>query len=405
MEKKQALTRPKIHVINELPHIYELDDMINFCAKYEHLYICGAAENQEYLLKYFDICGVKIEGYTVTEPSDQCLKYWRDIPIVSIVDVIRQPDTGIIMALPDRYYRYFIPKFRKAGFGDYFVMTEYNKNSIAAQLKPRPIEEMTFEINLADHCNLSCQMCDHYSQLSEERFVNLELFERDIRHMGELFGHRIACITFLGGEPTLCPDLIRCIRITREQFPEGELIILTNGIKLLSLENSPQGNLWAACKEFDVHITVTVYPLNLNYEALEQKAAEYGVKLGMSSNIHADKMTKIVKISDKHTLDLNGEAGKYTFISCLYFNKFNVLKDGRYYMCPIQAHIGIFNKAFDQKLKLTDADSLDIYSVSDWRELAEFTAKAVPFCSYCDIHSWGPHSEWKASEKRIEEYV
>ena len=77
--------------------------------------------------------------------------------------------------------------FRKAGFTDYFIMSEFNKRAIAVQMRPRTKEDMTFEINLADHCNLSCQMCDHYSQLSKKWFVDMDRFEKDMVRMGELF--------------------------------------------------------------------------------------------------------------------------------------------------------------------------------------------------------------------------
>jgi hypothetical protein len=406
MQTLRNSARAKIHLFNELPHLYELEDMLEFASKYKHIYIVGAAEKQEFLLKFFDNCGVNIDGYAVSEPDAQCLTHYREVPIAGIDEVITHADTGLILGLSDRYFRFFIPKFRAAGFTDYFIMSEYNKNAIAEQMKPRPKEEMTFEINLADHCNLSCQMCDHYSQLSGKRFVEIDSFERDLTRMGELFNHDLACITLLGGEPTLHPDIIRCIEIARREFPETEIIILTNGTLLLSLENMPDGgNLWQACRDFNVHITVTIYPLKLDYAALEQKAAEYGVSLAMSSNIHADELTKIVKISDKHTFDLSCGAAKDGFVSCLYFNKFNVLREGRFYMCPVAACIGIFNKHFDQNLQLTAADSLDIYAAKSYEEFTEFSSKRTPFCGYCDLRKWGPHSEWKASSKEISEYI
>jgi MoaA/NifB/PqqE/SkfB family radical SAM enzyme len=223
--------------------------------------------------------------------------------------------------------------------------------------------------------------------------------------MGKIFGREIACITLLGGEPTLHSDIIRCMEITRRNFPGAQIIILTNGLLLPALEHAPRGNLWQACKDLNVHITVTVYPLKFDYAALERKAEEYGVVLAMSSNIHAEKLTREVKMSDKHTLDPAGDVGKHYSLACVYFNKFNVLKDGRYYMCPPAAHSGIFNKYFNQNLELTDEDSLDIYKVKDWRELAEFAAKPVPFCRYCDLKNWHRHSQWKASTKEITEYI
>lgn len=74
-------------------------------------------------------------------------------------------------------------------------------------------------------------------------------------------------------------------------------------------------------------------------------------------------------------------------------------------MCPVAAHSDIFNQAFDQTLTLKQEDSLDIYQIRSWEEIARFAASYVPFCSYCDLKNWGHHSEWKASSKKIEEYV
>jgi len=397
-------SREKIHIINDTPHRYELWDLLEFCNKHERIYICGAFERQEGLLKFFDMCNISIEGYAVSKPDEQCLNY-RQLPIVAIDELIKTSNVGIIMGVGDHTYRSFIPKFRKVGFDNYFIMTEYSKNALLEQMKPRPIEEMTFEVSLADHCNLSCKMCDHYSQLSPEWFVSMDTFEADMKQMGKLFNHTIGAVTLVGGEPTLHKDIIKCMEITRREFPNCQLIILTNGLLLLGLENSPQGNFWDACKKLNCYITITVYPINFDYTQLEHKAREYGVPLALSSNIHADELTKATKIMDKHAMVLSRDAEVTGFVSCAYFNKFNVLREGRFYMCPVQAHSNIFNDYFKKDLKLEDTDSLDIYKVKDWDELAEFSARRVPFCGYCDMKNWRHHSEWSASTKKIDEYV
>ena len=82
-------------------------------------------------------------------------------------------------------------------------MTEFNKRAIAHQVRPRKKEELIFEISLADHCNLSCQMCDHFSQLSDKWFVSIGQFKTDMERMGKLCEHKVETITLLGGEPTL----------------------------------------------------------------------------------------------------------------------------------------------------------------------------------------------------------
>lgn len=401
------MARNHIHLINDLPHIYELEDMMEFCGKYNRLFIYGRAFNQEYLLKYFDMCGVKIDGFVVTTVREQeksCFLY-RELPVISFHEFMEKEESaGIILALSDKYYHEIIPMFRANNFENYFAMTEYNKRTIANQMRPRSHEELAFEISLADHCNLSCQMCDHFSQLSDPWFVDMDQFDKDITQMGKIFEHKIGYISLLGGEPTLHEHLIDCIKIVRREFPDSELIILTNGVKLLELEHGKNGNLWQACKDYDVHITVTVYPINIDFEGIENKAKEYGVSLAMSSNIHASKLTKIIKISDKHAMNLEGNIDRFYCVNCLYFNKFNVLKDGKLYMCPIAAHSNILNHKFGLNLNLRKEDALDIYSVDSWEEIAKFSSDYVPFCRYCDLKNWRHHSEWKASRKTMDEY-
>ncbi|WP_051209333.1 radical SAM protein [Butyrivibrio sp. WCD3002] len=393
------------HWINRLPHIFEIDDLMEFCKKYEHIYVFGRGEAQEWLVRFLDMCDVNVEGYVISFTPNEDNFYYRHLQVRNIDELIDIPNIGIVLGIPDYHQGIVVPMLREKGFKNLFTMTEHTRLGIAEQMAPRNKDEMTFEISLADHCNLSCQMCDHYSQLSDEWFVDVEQFRKDMTRMGEIYDHEIGVITFLGGEPTLHPDIIELIKITREQFPNGQLILLTNGVLLLSLEHSDKGNLWEVLKEYNIDVTVTVYPIKLDYEAIERKANEYGIHLKLSSNIHAVDPTKVVKISDKHVMDLEGKVPKAHVVHCLYFNKFNVVKDGRYYMCPVQAHIDIFNKKFNKNLEFAERDYLDIYKVKDWHEFAEFSSWWVPFCRFCDQKNWGPDSEWKASNKTIKEYT
>lgn len=399
--------RKDFDLLNELPHIYELEDMISFCSKYDKVFIYGRAWNQEHLLKYFDECSINIDGFVVTHKlsTDDENFVYRKMPVIEFEKIVEMKNVGIILALSEKYYHQVIPMFRKEQFDDYFIMTEYNKRAIAGQMRKRSKAVLGFEVSMADHCNLSCQMCDHFSQLSEPYFVNVDTFEKDMIQMAKLYDHECGPITLLGGEPTLHEDLPKCIEITRREFPTAVIGIMSNGIILSDTNNPKSRKIWKTCGENDVRIEITVYPIKIDYNAIEGMAKKYDVDLIMSSNIHAEKLTQVTKISDKHTLDLDGRVEKYYFANCLYFNKFNVLKNGRLYMCPIEAHIDIFNKKFGKDLKYRDGDYLDIYKLSSWEEIQEWTSHRIPFCDYCDLKNWGHHSEWKASSKSIEEYI
>lgn len=385
-------------MIFDQPHMYEIEEMLNFANKYKKLYIYGCAENQEYLLKFLDICGVPVNGYVVTFPLEACLKY-RQIPIKLIEDVVKQEDAGVIIGLSDRYFDQVIPNLRRLNFSDYFVMSEHNKRTIAHKLRPRSKERMWIEVNLVDHCNLNCQMCDHFSQLvTTPFFLDIKTFERDMNRLAELCDNYIGIIKLQGGEPTLHPDLISFIEITRKLFPKCVIYLFTNGLLLNNLSH----DFWQACKDYDVTLQLTTYPININVQAIEEKACKYGVKLQVFAEV-ANRL-KGEKHSTKHPFDLEGKREKHEFISCYHLNETITLRDGKLYTCSIRPYSNYFNDAFNQELILSEEDGIDIHLAKSYEEIAEFVAKRIPFCDYCDIKN-RRIEKWSRSKKNIEEYI
>ena len=63
------------------------------------------------------------------------------------------------------------------------------------------------EFHVADHCNLNCKYCTHYSPLVEKPvFTDYERFEADFRQLKKLIID-IGVIRIVGGEPLLNPEL------------------------------------------------------------------------------------------------------------------------------------------------------------------------------------------------------
>lgn len=389
-------------MIYDQPHLYEIEDMIEFCKRYKHIYIYGCAENQEYLLKFFDICGIPIDGYVVTYPVNCGLKY-RDLPIMLFDEVVGKEETGLLLGLSDRYFDSVIPKLLERNFTDYFILSEHNKRTIAHKLRARPRDRMWIEINLVDHCNLNCQMCDHFSQIADEFFLDIEDFRRDIERLAELSNHHIDIIKLQGGEPLLHKDVNRFVEITRSLFPNSAIFFFTNGLLLLNSDQSAGGNFWQCCKDNDVIIQLTAYPINLNFDAIEEKAAQYGVQLEVYGEI-ADRIRGKTKRSTKHPFNLTNSVAKHQFISCYHLNETITLRNGRLYTCSIMPYVQYFNKEFDQNLKLCDEDSIDIYKAKSYEEISEFVTRRVHFCGYCDIEHRRSFL-WARSAREKNEYV
>jgi hypothetical protein len=384
------------------PHLYEIEDMIYFAKKYKPLYIYGCASNQEYLLKFFDICGINIDGYITTFSDDQELCY-RKIPKYTL-DTVNLKNAGIIIGLSDKYFDGVVPKLRERGFTDYFLMSEFNKIKIAHKLTPRPCNRMWIEINLADHCNLNCQMCDHFSQLVRKpKFLDLEVFKKDMERLAKLSCNHIDILKLQGGEPLLHKEVNKFIEITRSLFPKSIIYFFTNGLLLLKSENSANGNFWQCCKDNDVTIQLTEYPINLDIPTIENKAREYDVKFQVFGEV-ADRVRGKTKRSTKHPFNLNGNVEKHQFISCYHLNETITLRNGRLFTCSIIPYAHYFNEAFGQNLKINDENSIDIYKAQSYNEIAEFVTERVPFCNYCDIKHRRT-MKWARSNRKMEEYV
>ena len=387
-----------------MAHAYEIEDLIEFCKKYERLYIYGSLEKQECLLKLLDFCGVKIDGYADSFNAEKKLKY-RNIPIELARDVIKRKNTGIILGMSDSHYGQIIPWLREKGFNDYFILSEHSKNAVLDKLSPAPVpEKFGFEVDLATHCNLNCQMCNHFSQLSPEQFLDVDSYERDIKRLGYLFGHKLAFLNMAGGEPLMHKEIIKFIEIGRRQFPEANIVITTNGLLLQQLEHSEDGNLWQALKDNRVNVFVTLYPIDLDYAVIEKLAEKYDVKIRMSAEV-SSATPVFDKISQKEPLDLDGKQRIYEAVCCWYFNRCRALKNGHLYTCHVIPNIDIFNNYFNQALEVSEDDGIDIYKAKSYEEIAKFMATPVPFCRFCDVKNRVMHSPWKQSAKDLKEYI
>ncbi|MEI0685692.1 radical SAM protein [Brachyspira pilosicoli] len=274
-----------------------------------------------------------------------------------------------------------------------------NNNITYEQLKRVTPQDFLYlvEINLAEHCNLHCFSCNHFSQLAKERYVSIESFENDIKRLYEITNGRIYQLMLLGGEPLLNKNINEYIKIIRKYFSNNAISIYTNGIMLLKKDEE----FWNVCKENKIQIIVTVYDINIDIDAIEKKAKEYNIIFVTSENKSFNE-----KVSWKFVLDLNkSQDAFYSFINCFHANHCIHLKDGKLYTCPIIPNIEHFNKYFNKNLEVTELDYIDIYKAKDYNEILQFLAKPVPFCRYCDVKKWKVVGNWRRSNRDISEYI
>ncbi len=299
--------------------------------------------------------------------------------------------------LSENYVFYLLKnlKNRKRGEDPQFLLDKV-RNQIL-KFVPRPaLEYLIF--NICDHCNLNCMGCDHFACIADPYNVPYEILHNDIERMGEIMEHDyIMQIAVMGGEPLLHPDLFAILRDVRENFPYAVIRLTTNAILLLQQKEE----FWKTCRDYNITIVNTKYPIKLDYERIKAKCAEERVEFRFFEGTGDDT----VKTTSKKIINLEGtEDTIRRFAECNVSNYGNFVMEGKFYECPFSCQsYRIFNKKFNKKLRMKEDDYLDIYKIKDKQEIFQFTAKPKQYCRYCgDFIRW---FEWQRSKKDISEWV
>lgn len=389
-------------MITAMVDMQEFKKLYKFCKSMRNVYIYGKNEKQQAVQKALIQSGINIECITDLFQFKKTLIF----PNFS--------KRGLILCENNFEIK---QEAIKRGFKKTYTIPDFVVEQIVKKTTSR-YNCFNFEINIVDHCNLNCQCCDHYSPLvKKEKFLSLETYERDLKRLQELFGTDDSkChmqIQLTGGEPTLHPNLPDFIRMARKYFPCGHVGLVTNGILLLDWEHNKKENLWQVMKDNDVFLFVTTYPLKLDFEKIDNKAKEYGLKYARYSDIgnsktylsNIDDPKKIKKISTNHIFALNNEKVEpYEFLSCYQFNESGCLKDGKIYQCPLTCHLNYFNNRFKTKLKLSEKDYIDIFKVKSGSEIMDFYSHKIPFCKNCNIKARFA-KDFKISKQEISEWA
>lgn len=251
----------------------------------------------------------------------------------------------------------------------------------------------TLEIHLADHCNINCVSCNHYSPLSEKSFLDFNSFETNINYLkGLKLNFRL-----LGGEPLLNPQIESYIILLRKYFPKSKIEIITNGLLLQeSKRNNLSPTFFNTCRLNDARILITKYPINVDYEKIIDNLKLERVKFKVFGNhLNRDGFFRYTINNDKKDPNINFR--KCNDISCLQ------LKDDKIYGCAPAAYIDILNKKYNTQFKITSKDFLDIKEIKSLKDIIKFRSESKPFCGYCVFPR--KKIEWTVSRRDPEEWI
>lgn len=277
------------------------------------------------------------------------------------------------------------------------IMNDEERNSfLSKQLK----SSLDFEVNIADHCNLNCQSCNHFSPLAKETFLNLDIMKSDLQRIYNLYGKSIGNVMLLGGEPLLHPQINDVLKIARGSLPEVSVALVTNGILLPKMDKE----FWNLMRDLQISLNVTVYPIHFNYEKYEAKAQEYGIKnnfdhASLKGRKEVVKTTYVMPIRDSATF-----SPYQMYAKCAHANFCVALREGRLYNCSFAANVHHYNAYFQKHIPANEDVSIDIYN-SKRADIDEFLKMPNQMCAHCDICGYKYDIPWAVSIKEAHEWM
>lgn len=269
-------------------------------------------------------------------------------------------------------------------------------------LLKRPLKKkrntLGFRFHAAEHCNLNCFGCDNFSPLAEPEFVSVEELKRDMTRLAEIFGNNCDYIYISGGEPLMHPEIRSIMKITRESFPESDIYIFSNGILLSQQENE----FWRSCHDNNIGIFVSAYPIEIDIKTIQEQAERFSVKFqwAWGENEHEREIFSIRPVNLKGDSDM-----KLNFALCGRANNCITLSHGRLFTCTFAPHVRHFSKYFNQDVRITESDYVNIYDDISADEILRKMAEPIPACRYCDLVNPERQVKWGLSKREISEWA
>lgn len=321
----------------------------------------------------------------------EIIKLLDELKFENVMDVSKQECINVLQDIWKTKY----PKHYEM-YNEHNFSSELNDEEYITFLSRQLNEKINFEVNLADHCNLNCQSCNHFSPIASNNFLDVEQYRKDAKRVKQITENKIGTIMLLGGEPLLHENIEEICVITREAFCDAEISIVSNGLLLPKMKDS----FWECCKQNNIGILLTKYQVKFDYEKWKLYAQEKGVRLTFTLDSVECKTTY------KLPIDLEGKQNEYAmYAKCYHANKCVVLKNGRFYTCPFAAYVNYFNSFFDENLPEEEQNSIGINEVNSLKELEDYLKMPVPMCRHCDICGYKYDIPWAVSKRAKSEWT
>jgi organic radical activating enzyme len=229
------------------------------------------------------------------------------------------------------------------------------------------VKNHTCEVNVVEHCNLSCRGCSHASPVLPRTVLDPDVLEHDLLLLAEHY--RADTVRLLGGEPLLHPDLEAIVDVVRRSGIAERIRIVTNGVLLPRMPR----RLW---ESVDV-VEISLYPgSELEAEQLErcrEEANAAGTQL-VAARVRMFRES----YSETGTTDPELIGRIYRTCAIAHVMRCHTVANGVFYKCP-QSYF------LPKLLGQPDVDGVVLEEPDLGRRLRAYLASSEPLaaCGNC----------------------
>jgi organic radical activating enzyme len=228
------------------------------------------------------------------------------------------------------------------------------------------------EINVAEHCNLSCKGCSHLSPIASKQFLHPPALLADLQVLARAY--HVTEARLLGGEPLLHPDLLAVVGAVRASGVADRVCIVSNGLLLARMDTQ----LWQAIDRIELSLYPGRTPGDAQMERIRELAAAHGVAL-------VESRVEKFRVPYTEVVTTDPALVHRIYQSCKIVHEWNcvTVANGRVYRCP-QSYF--LPKLLPDKFDDPEVDSLALSEDEDFGlRLQKFLRSPAPLvsCTHC----------------------
>lgn len=244
-------------------------------------------------------------------------------------------------------------------------------------LEGQQIRTESFEVHVAEHCNLKCRDCCNVSPFNAKKIISIE----EIKEICAFVKTHLRPDVFkvAGGEPTLHPQLDELLQVIKASGAAPVVRVVSNGLLLHRMTDV----FWQHIDQLTIsnYISAPVKPALL--QQIKDKARQYEVVLNIKYVEQFNEIFVEEPIQDKERI-------QEIYNDCWMRHRCLIVRNGTFYKCTRAAYMDEFLERKHKNVvagtsTYSQEDGIAITEPSFTRLALDYLNDAAPLysCEYC----------------------